>query len=194
MQVLRYEVGQKYEAHMDAFSDAFNQDDKKGGQRVATVLMYLSDVESGGETVFPETSEKPHEGDDPGFGVRAEGRRGEGAARRRAAFLVHGHLREAGREVHARGVPRAERREVVRHEVDARGAPSPYGHKATFKPGVCDDEEDKCAAWARAGECEKNPAYMVGNKNEDGHCMRSCGKCPAGSRPKRKTRQSEIVT
>ena len=45
--MLRYEVGQKYEAHMDAFSDAFNQDDKKGGQRVATVLMYLSTSRAG---------------------------------------------------------------------------------------------------------------------------------------------------
>ncbi|CAM8938365.1 unnamed protein product [Rhodiola kirilowii] len=51
LQVLHYEVGQKYEPHYDYFVDEFNT--KNGGQRIATVLMYLSDVEDGGETVFP---------------------------------------------------------------------------------------------------------------------------------------------
>jgi len=51
LQVLHYEVGQKYEPHFDYFLDDFNT--KNGGQRMATVLMYLSDVEEGGETVFP---------------------------------------------------------------------------------------------------------------------------------------------
>ncbi|KAG2694111.1 hypothetical protein I3843_08G121300 [Carya illinoinensis] len=51
LQVLHYEVGQKYEPHFDYFQDQLNT--KNGGQRMATVLMYLSDVEEGGETVFP---------------------------------------------------------------------------------------------------------------------------------------------
>ncbi|QCD91151.1 prolyl 4-hydroxylase [Vigna unguiculata] len=51
LQVLHYEVGQKYEPHYDYFLDDFNT--KNGGQRIATVLMYLTDVEEGGETVFP---------------------------------------------------------------------------------------------------------------------------------------------
>ncbi|CAN6441916.1 unnamed protein product [Victoria cruziana] len=51
LQVLHYEVGQKYEPHFDYFLDEFNT--KNGGQRIATVLMYLTDVEEGGETVFP---------------------------------------------------------------------------------------------------------------------------------------------
>ncbi|GLT35002.1 hypothetical protein SLA2020_094870 [Shorea laevis] len=50
-QVLHYEIGQKYDAHFDYFLDEFNT--KNGGQRMATMLMYLSDVEEGGETVFP---------------------------------------------------------------------------------------------------------------------------------------------
>ncbi|CAN6896415.1 unnamed protein product [Brassica oleracea] len=51
LQVLHYEEGQKYEPHYDYFVDEFNT--KNGGQRMATMLMYLSDVEEGGETVFP---------------------------------------------------------------------------------------------------------------------------------------------
>ncbi|XP_068645588.1 probable prolyl 4-hydroxylase 3 isoform X2 [Aristolochia californica] len=51
LQILHYEIGQKYEPHYDYFLDEFNT--KNGGQRIATILMYLSDVEEGGETVFP---------------------------------------------------------------------------------------------------------------------------------------------
>lgn len=51
LQVLHYEEGQKYEPHYDYFQDEFNT--RNGGQRIATVLMYLTDVEEGGETVFP---------------------------------------------------------------------------------------------------------------------------------------------
>lgn len=51
MQILRYELGQKYETHYDFFRDKVNIE--LGGHRVATVLMYLSNVYLGGETVFP---------------------------------------------------------------------------------------------------------------------------------------------
>ena len=50
--------GQKYEPHTDYFHDKFNSDVSHGGQRVATVLMYLSTPDEGGETVFPYAEEK----------------------------------------------------------------------------------------------------------------------------------------
>jgi len=51
MQIQRYERGQKYEPHFDYFNVKINQ--VLGGHRYATVLMYLSTVDKGGETVFP---------------------------------------------------------------------------------------------------------------------------------------------
>jgi prolyl 4-hydroxylase len=41
MQILHYHDGQKYEPHYDFFLDKINSKDSQGGQRVATMLMYL---------------------------------------------------------------------------------------------------------------------------------------------------------
>ncbi|KAJ0010991.1 hypothetical protein Pint_33772 [Pistacia integerrima] len=49
--VLRYEIGQKYDSHYDAFNPAEYGPQKS--QRMASFLLYLSDVEEGGETMFP---------------------------------------------------------------------------------------------------------------------------------------------
>jgi 2OG-Fe(II) oxygenase superfamily len=51
LQVLRYEHDQKYDAHWDYFFH--KEGTANGGNRMATVLMYLADTEEGGETVFP---------------------------------------------------------------------------------------------------------------------------------------------
>ncbi len=56
-QILHYQPMEKYEPHWDYFVDPVNTGN--GGQRLATMLMYLSDVEEGGETVFPNSPEKP---------------------------------------------------------------------------------------------------------------------------------------
>lgn len=53
IQVLHYENGQKYSPHWDYFQDKTNQ--ALGGHRIVTVLMYLSNVKKGGETVFPHS-------------------------------------------------------------------------------------------------------------------------------------------
>lgn len=56
LQVMRYGVGGEYLPHFDYFAP-----DQKGsaphiasgGQRVSTLIMYLDDVDAGGETIFP---------------------------------------------------------------------------------------------------------------------------------------------
>ena len=41
LQILHYTDGEKYEPHHDFFHDKFNSRPENGGQRIATVLMYL---------------------------------------------------------------------------------------------------------------------------------------------------------
>lgn len=44
----------------------------------------------------------------------------------------------------------------------------------TPQPAECTDNSRYCSSWARYGECEHNPAYMLVN------CKRSCDNCEAG--------------
>lgn len=57
IQILHYAHGGEYKPHFDFFppSDPGSQVHlARGGQRVSTLIMYLNDVEAGGETVFPK--------------------------------------------------------------------------------------------------------------------------------------------
>ncbi len=56
MQILHYDVGGEYAPHYDYFDPALPGSQvplTEGGQRVATLVMYLNDVGAGGATVFP---------------------------------------------------------------------------------------------------------------------------------------------
>ena len=65
--LLRYENGQEYKAHTDWFHKRGDGGDHLGraGQRIATILTYLADVEEGGETFFPRINVevRPSKGD-----------------------------------------------------------------------------------------------------------------------------------
>jgi prolyl 4-hydroxylase len=56
LQILNYQVGGEYKTHFDYFPPADPGSAAhiaKGGQRVSTLVIYLNDVECGGETIFP---------------------------------------------------------------------------------------------------------------------------------------------
>jgi prolyl 4-hydroxylase len=57
IQILHYEPGGEYKPHFDYFDPKQPGNEQvltQGGQRVATLVMYLNDVGAGGSTVFPE--------------------------------------------------------------------------------------------------------------------------------------------
>jgi len=41
----------------------------------------------------------------------------------------------------------------------------------------CTDRNNNCASWARTGECQRNPGYMLS------YCRRSCNHCSSSSEP-----------
>lgn len=53
LQILHYPTGGEYKPHFDAFKDGSSAM-KNGGNRVATLILYLNTVMSGGSTSFPE--------------------------------------------------------------------------------------------------------------------------------------------
>jgi prolyl 4-hydroxylase len=50
LQILNYQIGQEYKAHYDYFSASSRP---VNNPRISTLVMYLNDVEHGGETYFP---------------------------------------------------------------------------------------------------------------------------------------------
>jgi prolyl 4-hydroxylase len=51
LQILNYKIGQEYKAHFDFFTSKNNI---VNNPRISTLVMYLNDVENGGETYFPK--------------------------------------------------------------------------------------------------------------------------------------------
>uniref|UniRef100_A0A0D9W0A7 procollagen-proline 4-dioxygenase n=1 Tax=Leersia perrieri TaxID=77586 RepID=A0A0D9W0A7_9ORYZ len=176
IQILHYELGQKYDAHFDYFHDKNNL--KRGGHRVATVLMYLTDVKKGGETVFPNAAGghlqlkdetwsdcsrsglavKPKKGDALLFFSLHVNATTDPSSLHGSCPVIEGEKWSATKWIHVRS----------------------FDHPPDVRSDVpCSDENELCSRWAAVGECYKNPTYMVGTKDTLGFCRKSCGVCDA---------------
>lgn len=176
IQILHYELGQKYDAHFDYFHDKNNL--KLGGHRVATVLMYLTDVKKGGETVFPDAEGRHLQHKDETWsncarsGLAVKPKKGDALL----FFSLHVNATTDPTSLH-RSCP------VVEGE---KWSATKWIHVRSFDnpPNVradapCSDEHERCPRWAAVGECYRNPTYMVGTKDSLGFCRKSCGLCDA---------------
>jgi prolyl 4-hydroxylase len=175
VQILRYEKGQKYEAHYDYFHDRFNADPAKGGQRVATLLMYLTDVEEGGETVFPASADKPYAN---GGGAWSDcARRGVAVKPRQGDAILFFSLdlkqQLDSASLHA-GCPVIK---GVKWSATKWMHVGAFGAESAVRRSGCADYNDGCPEWARAGECTRNAPFMVGSDGSAGECLKSCNKC-----------------
>ncbi|KAG8039340.1 hypothetical protein GUJ93_ZPchr0039g14220 [Zizania palustris] len=175
IQVLRYKHGEKYEKHYDYFTDNVNT--IHGGHRIATVLMYLTDVAEGGETVFPLAEEFTDGGTNTEDATLSEcAQKGVAVKPRKGDALLFFNLSpDASKDplsLHA-GCP------VIKGE---KWSATKWIHVASFNKvyhaqGNCTDNNESCAKWAALGECKKNPEYMVGTTSSPGYCRKSCNEC-----------------
>lgn len=188
MQILRYGKGQRYEAHKDVIG-AITGGKPGENPRIATVLLYLNDVESGGETSFPRS----YNWADPTLQVRngpwSPCAHGNVATKPRKGdallfFSVWPNGQFDVNSIH-QGCPVLEG-EKWTGTVWIHASPwredefNKEEDKLSGDAGNCEDLHPRCAEWARNGECEKTPAYMVGvadSNGELGKCRLSCKAC-----------------
>lgn len=181
--VLHYAEGQKYEPHYDSFFDQINVQD--GGNRYATVLMYLHTTEFGGETTFPNAehfdpslidnsdksdcakdilSVKPSKGDAILF----------------YDFNINGELDK--HSLHgACSVVKGNKWAATKWMRLGPTSPSPaetdFESRLAEIGNSCQDASDQCGRWASEGFCELNPTFMVGRVGKPGICRATCKAC-----------------
>jgi prolyl 4-hydroxylase len=172
LQLLRYRDGQEYVAHHDGIIS------ENGGKRIATVLMFLREPTSGGETSFPQGTPLPET---------------------KAAFLANkDKLSECGwNDGNGFSVIPKKGEAVLFFSFHINGTNDPFANHAscptlggtkytatkwihenpfetgTAKTPTCTDETELCPVWAQGHECERNPVFMMGEESV-GACSKSC--------------------
>mmetsp|Transcript_41173 Transcript_41173/g.122947 ORF Transcript_41173/g.122947 Transcript_41173/m.122947 type:complete len:322 (-) Transcript_41173:473-1438(-) len=186
VQVLRYTQGQQYQAHYDSMYD----DNAGGGphNRIATFLMYLSNVTEGGETAFTRSDAEWLDND---LKVAADAAGPSLCARNHIgikprandallfySYFPNGTMDPAslhtGCPVIA-GIKWAapvwiHGDEFRPQELPKR--PNAFGPPASYHdPHTCVDESEDCARFAENGECEHSPEVMeVSQRERDRLC------------------------
>jgi len=192
IQVLRYQKGQTYGAHQDSGANA----SEPGPQfRMATFLMYLSDVEEGGETAFPDGSVWS----DPEIPKRLEAAgvqlsdcaKGHVAYKPKAgdavlfySFHPNGTMDPAATHTGCPVIKGIKWAAPVWMHIDeyepadwARAQDRKDMDNTPKEPGLCEDYMEECKDWAERGECEANKQFMVGDGDALGNCRLACGVC-----------------
>lgn len=180
LQVLRYHLGEKYADHYDWFAGAGGFDEQKSNQRVATALLYLADVDEGGETVFPKAKangKKALRGESDALSACA--RRGVAVRAKKGDAILFFDMNLLG------DVENASLHASCPVIAGVKWTATKWMHVKPFAVAevdtserVCADVEKGCEGWARQGECAANPKFMLGETfapwGQRGKCVKAC--------------------
>ncbi|KAJ1685313.1 hypothetical protein LUZ63_016703 [Rhynchospora breviuscula] len=179
IQIWNYRVNDSYGPHYDFFE---NSEAKPGGNRVATVLMYLSNVTHGSETVFLKSQTKYYKLKDENLSECALAGYAIKPVKGNAVFFFNLNLDLTP--------DNSSQHEVCKVLEGEKWSATMYFHmgpvhQRELTPALtlpvdqdeCTDEDDNCASWAELGECERNPVFMLGSSDYSGACRKSCKAC-----------------
>ncbi|KAJ6833479.1 putative prolyl 4-hydroxylase 6 [Iris pallida] len=190
MHILPYKVNGS-----DAYSDNYHEESKlvNDGLLVATVIMYLSNVDRGGETVFPNSELKDTQAKDDrlldcaatGYAVKPV--KGDALL----FFHLHPNATKDTSSLHVNcRVGEGEKWSATKRiftkafevkkkafDVKKKGLEEEEAASIMSDNNECTDEDNNCADWAASGECQRNPVFMLGSTDYYGSCRKSCGVC-----------------
>ncbi|XP_077211073.1 putative prolyl 4-hydroxylase 7 isoform X2 [Tasmannia lanceolata] len=175
LRILHYGLREGYEPHYDYYNDKSKL--VFGGHRIASILMYLSNVTRGGETMFPNSELKDIQAKDSSWyrcammGYSVKPIKGNALL----FFSLHPNATTDESSLHS-SCPVVEGEKWTATKWIHVKAFSLANHSSS-SDGECTDEDGNCSQWAAIGECQKNPVFMMGTPDYYGTCRKSCRVC-----------------